>query len=444
MKKVKGYLFRRKSKDGKLKGPYYVQFRFEGKTYIKSTGETSERKAEKKRDEIVAPFQARQAATVQRNMIHRLSDMEAEANQLDAAANPPPAIAAIWNRFLASPSRPDSGEATLRGYEIIWRRFASWLADRHPEVEHLHAVTPAMAAEYAADLSAAKVSASTYNQHRNLLRMVWRVMADDSRLPVNVWDRIMPKKLNALATRKRALTPAQFEALLAAVESDQDFHDLFTLLAWTGQRLADIVLLKWGSIDFKTRVISLAPMKTARRQGKIVHIPLFPAAAEVLNRRQSGKELNPAGYVFKDMAADYKRDQSAISKRITAAFKAAGMDTSEERADRKRVSVVYGAHSLRHYFVTVAASAGMPAAMIKSITGHGSDGMLEHYQQIGASLASEMAQRIGNGNDGATLPKALPEPGTALLGQIRAGLEAMTAKSWERERDRLLEILPAT
>ena len=34
MKKVKGYLFRRKSKDGKLKGPYYVQFRFEGKTYI--------------------------------------------------------------------------------------------------------------------------------------------------------------------------------------------------------------------------------------------------------------------------------------------------------------------------------------------------------------------------------------------------------------------------
>ena len=39
----------------------------------------------------------------------------------------------------------------------------------------------------------------------------------------------------------------------------------------------------------------------------------------------------------------------------------------------------------------------MPAAMIKSITGHATDSMLEHYQQIGMDMAGEIAARIANG-----------------------------------------------
>jgi integrase len=190
--------------------------------------------------------------------------------------------------------------------------------------------------------------------------------------------------------------------LLSAVENDPDLRDLFTLLAWTGLRLVDAVCLRWGAVDFKRNVITLAPQKTARREGKQVHIPMFPAVAELLNRRQEGHVLNPAGCVFSDLHAAYQHEPASLSKRITSAFETAGMKTTEQREGRARGVVVFGAHSLRHYFVTVATAAGMPAAMIKSITGHTTDAMLEHYQQIGADMAVEIAARIH------AKPRALP------------------------------------
>lgn len=75
--------------------------------------------------------------------------------------------------------------------------------------------------------------------------------------------------------------------------------------------------------------------------------------------------------------------------------------------------------------------------MIKSITGHGSDGMLEHYQQIGAGLAADLANRIqGKGakllaQGGADL-EPLPEWARKLL-------ETMNEKNWERVKKKLLK-----
>jgi integrase len=430
MKTRKGWLVKR----GKT---YHAAWKIGGKLFTKSTGQTDKRNALTRLAEIMEPFLVEDEARTLESVKTRLEGARAELAAIDEARNPPPQVKRIWGLFLDSPGRPDSGEATLRKYEPEWSRFTAWLARTNPDIEHLAQVTPAMAADYARDMTAAKLSASTFNQHRNLLRMVWRVMADECRLTANPWDKIMPRKLNSLANRKRALTPGQFDSLLAAVETDPDLHDLFTLLAWTGLRLADGVLMKWGSVDFARRVISLAPIKTARRQGKIVHIPMFPAALDVLNRRQEGKPINLRGLVFPALAAVYERDTAALSKRIAAAFNRAGMETTEERADRGRSVVVFGAHSCRHFFVSAATAAGMPGAMIKSITGHGSDGMLEHYQHLGVDLAADLAGKIGNG----TL-KALPpaDPATEIRARVKAIAEGMTTKTWKAARAELLAL----
>jgi len=42
----------------------------------------------------------------------------------------------------------------------------------------------------------------------------------------------------------------------------------------------------------------------------------------------------------------YERDASGVSKAITRAFERAGISTTEERADRDRGVVIYGAHRL--------------------------------------------------------------------------------------------------
>jgi integrase len=435
MKVRSGYLFQKRPG-----GNWFVRIMVDGKPKVESTGTPSRREAERRKADIVRPYLLGDRVDVLKAVSARLSETVEEIERIEEEQNPPPFVAMVWVRFMASQSRPDSGDSTLKQYHAEWKRFESWLSREHPAAVFLHDVTPGIAADYARDLTSAKVSASTFNQHRNLLRLVWRVLADEARLTANPWDKVTPKKLTALASRKRAVTPDQYRALLTATADDSDLHDLLLLLAWTGLRLADGVLLKWGSIDFTKRVISLAPLKTARRQGKLVHIPMFPAVLEVLNRRQDGHPLRPGAYVFAGLAEGYQHDPSSLSKRISSAFDRAGMATTEERAERGRKVVVYGAHSLRHFFATQATAAGLPGAVIKSITGHATDGMLEHYQQLGADIAAELSTRIGGTSTtpAPLLPQA--DPVAAIKERIRALTERLNAESWHSVKAELAEL----
>ena len=459
MKTRKGHLYQRKKN-----GPFYVQIRVDGKIIKKRLTDKdgnpvcNRREAENAKAEFMQPYLAGDAVDTLKAVQVKLADRQAEVAKWEDENNPPPELNEIWHRFLESPARPDSGESTLKQYHAEWKRFKDWMRKNHPAAKvktedgkqpplYLRDVTPELAAAYVKNLNSDKVSPSTFNQHRNLLRMIWRVLAVECRLAANPWDNITPKKLTPLATRKRALTPAQFESLLDAVKTKPDLKDLFLILAWTGLRLADAVLMKWAAVDFPNKVLTLAPMKTARRQGKLVHIPIFPAVLEVLNRRQEGRVLNPKAFVFPELAAQYQHDSSATSKTITKAFEDAEILTTEERAERKKAVIVYGAHSLRHFFTTAATAAGMPAAMIKSITGHATDGMLEHYQQIGADLAADLATRI-TGTDPATFaqPLTLPENASggtteALNTRILELVEGMNAKTWKATKAELITLL---
>jgi len=395
MKSRTGYLFRKKGKDGNERPTWYLRIMVDGVPVVRSTETANFKKAERKRKEILAPYALGGRAEVLKSVVHRLEDTEDEEARLKAAANPPPEIAAAWDRFLASKKRPDSGESTLQQYGAEWRRFAKWIAGAHSGIERINQVTSNLAEEYADDMQAAKMAPSTFNQHLRLLRLVWRILVS-SNPEKNPWLEITPKKWNKRSNRKHNLTPGQFEALLAAAEKDPELRDLFLLLGWTGLRLADGVLLKFAAIDFTTGVISVIPKKTARRNGEEVYIPIFPAVLEVLNRRQNGLVLDTRAYVFPALAKEYKNDRTMLTKRITQVFTDAGFQTNEARQGRQRKAVIFGAHSLRHHFVTAATEVGFPAKMIRTITGHATDEMLGHYQQIGKGLATELAARIGS------------------------------------------------
>ena len=382
---------------------WFVSFMRDGKRVVQTTQKTDLGEARGVRDNILAPFRAADKVETLKTLAGRMTVAQEDLTRI-RDEQPALALADVWQAYLETPSRPDSGARTLQGYKVEWMAFAKWIGKKYPAVTELRQVPPAMVEEYARHLAAKGFSPSTYNQHRNLLKLVWHVLGEAGRCTGNPWDRIMPRKLQAHLARKQALTPAQFTALLDAVEEDPDLHDLFMVLAWTGQRLVDAVMLRWGEIDFKAQVITLMPRKTARRMGKQIHVPIFPALLPVLNRRQEaqGGVVRPAGHVFPKLVKEYGLlNGTVLSKRIGAAFDKAGMTTSEARDGRKREVCVYGAHSLRHHFVTAAAAAGVPAGMIKSITGHATDGMLEHYQHMGAELAGEIAKKIGTGETGA-------------------------------------------
>ncbi len=382
----KGYLYKRGN-------TYWIRYTIAGRRVRESLETTSLEEAEKRRKKKMRPLMAADRTEALAVIAGKLAEAKSEQAAADEEANPPLAISAAWDAYCASKKRPDSSERTLEGYGSSWKRFKVWLGDKHPETRQMRDISEKIAIEYAEHLEEERVSVSTFNQHMMLLKLVWRVLEKDIRGPCP-WKEISRKKASAQkhAHRRKSLTQPQFEALLKNAGS-ADMHDLLFALAWTGQRRGDIVLLRWDSIDFKRKVITVHPMKT-RRTGKAVYIPLLPALADLLKMRKK----NAAGpHVFPELVADYERDPTSISKRISQAFTDAKLETTEHLPGVKRAVVQYGAHSLRHFFATQALSAGMPAEIVKRITGHASDEMLANYEHVDAKLIGQLASKLSSG-----------------------------------------------
>jgi len=405
---------------------YWLKYMVDGRLIRQSLETTDEEQAEKQRKKIMRPMMAADRADALAVVSKKLADAKDEQAAADEEANPPLKITAAWDAYYDSANRPDSSERTLAGYESAWKRFVRWMDAEHPDAEQMREVTSETAAAYAKKLQADKVTASTFNQHIGLLRLIWRTLSKEIRTPTNPWMDIRRKKLGAqsVAHRHHNITQEQFEALLKSAGS-ADLHDLLFTIAWTGQRLADIVLLRWDAVDFKGKVISIHPLKL-RRTGKQVFVPLLPQLADLLKARKR----NAAGpLVFHELAQDYKRDNSALSKRIQAAFEKSGLTPRDSKPGVSRAVAVYGAHSLRHYFVTQALAAGIPAEIVKKITGHTSDAMLATYEHVDARLIGELASKL---QPTTTKPAALPphgrEPTPAWILELAKG---MNSKNWK-------------
>jgi integrase len=169
-----------------------------------------------------------------------------------------------------------------------------------------------------------------------------------------------------------------------------------------------------------------------------IFIPLLPALAELLQKR---RDMVAGNLVFPDLAAAYDHDSSAISKRVQEAFTKAGLKPNENRPGVKRAVTVYGAHSLRHFFATQALSAGIPGEIVKRITGHSSDAMLEGYEHVDAAMISGLAAKLSNGKQ----PLALPAPQADIRAQVRALAEMLDATTWKamtwnKMKKKLMEI----
>jgi integrase len=435
MKTRTGNLFQRKPG-----GAWYVKVYVDHKAIIKSLGTNNRREAERRKADFMAPYLAGDAIDTLKAVQAKLSDRETELAKWEDEQHPPPTLAQIWRAYESAPQAPDSGYETAKRYRAQWQRFLRWLQANHPDAGHLHEITQAIVDKYATDLRSAGFAPGTHNQHLNTLARIWSVLADQCRLTTNPWKPITRLKASKVASRRQALTAGQLDAVLSAAAATPDIQDLLELLTFTGLREGDAVLMKWSAVDFKQRIITLVPKKTERRNGAHIYVPMMPQVLDVLNRRQSGQVLNPKAYVFPTLAAVYERAPSVLSKQIRGVFESAGLETSEKRQGRRRAVVRYGCHSLRHTFITVAAAAGLPDALIRSITGHSSDRMAQHYQQFSAAIVSDAATRIqGNGT-----PQALPEPYDAaqrqldaLRGHILALAEQLTVDNIEEIRTQL-------
>jgi integrase len=401
--------------DSPVNAPYWLQYTIPNPTgkgrgkcirvALKDTDGnpiTDKGTAEGERKRIVAPYQTGNTVETLKAVQARLQDAEEQHAQAVEEANPPLRMNDAEEAYLSSPNRPDSGQLTLDGYLSQWGRFITWMGEHHSEIVFMRDVDRQHVRSYVADM--AELSASSFNQHVNTLRRFWRVLHEEARTDGNPWKRVQHKTVARIERRHRVLSLDEATTIIEAAEGE--LKDMLATIALTGQRLQDMCKLRWSSVDLDAGVISLVPTKTRRRNGKTVFIPVLPQTRAILEARP-----RDAATVFPEMARVFDRDRGAtLTKRIRKVVEKAGLNPHEEgtgfieSADEdgntvkvhsgQRAIVRISAHSLRHTFTTIARAAGIPDAVVRSIVGHTTASMTEHYTAFDKAIVRELSSRF--------------------------------------------------
>ena len=360
---------------------YFARWVVAGKRFTRSTGTGDKREAEKRLAEFVKPFDLKSEKATLESLAGKVQGITAELAAYEEAR---PALSLVdgFAAYSGAEGRGECSAGTLNRYESYYEHLQTWLAVHRPAYKELRAVTAADAAEYAADFLK-NHSPGTFNKHFTFLRCMWRVIADaeadgvagrlPAKLPGNPFERIRRRMHEPYS--RRSLTVEELRRVCSSVEGEM--RTLFAVGIYTGLRLGDAVLLDWGEVDLARGMISLIPRKTARHaHGRRTVIPLHGALAAVLSEIPSARRR---GAVMPGLAAEYRRGSPLVTTRIKAVFEAAGIATNDGEGVGGRARVAVGFHSLRHSFVSLAANAGAPLAVVQAMVGHSTSAMTEHY-----------------------------------------------------------------
>lgn len=179
----------------------------------------------------------------------------------------------------------------------------------------------------------------------------------------------------------RTLTAEELAALVeAATEHMPRWSPHIKTLAYSGMRFGESAALEWRDVDFHERIIrirrswtrgEIGPTKT----GKERTAPMVPAVADALRiqRDRLAKEGNVGLHEDIVFPSDCgtRRSAAAIHAPMRQAAKAAGIE-----------GIKVGPQVLRRTFTTLLGNVGVRREMIKSVTGHATDAMHDHYTEI--------------------------------------------------------------
>ncbi|MCQ2353265.1 MAG: tyrosine-type recombinase/integrase [Victivallaceae bacterium] len=371
-----------------------------------------------------------------------------EMNIPGSAAEEAVTLDNIWETFLKSPTRPDSGESTLKIYNQALRRFQKWYREQHKVKK---GSTPLAKDVTEKDANAffsfiwdtEHLSGRTFNAYLQALKLIFKHILAECELAVNPFDKLTGRR--QCTVRHQAFTEEQVNNIFKGFDEGffqerefqgfgpgrvrqkyvkrlqyippfaEEMRVLLLLCCWTGCRGQDGCLMTWKNIDLKKGEITYVPHKTAEATGhEAVSLPMHPALREGLEDAKRFRTLNKKGedYIIPNVADRYNRNPSGISDTIQHIIQCAlGKNTTaeERQAHQAHRSNIYGMHSFRHTFVSFCANRGVPLEVVAAIVGHTSTEMTRHYAHI-----STEAKRDAIGK----LSEAAPKTNDQLLARF--------------------------
>jgi integrase len=202
------------------------------------------------------------------------------------------------------------------------------------------------------------------------------------------------KKVPENPKERGVLGPREIEALIRAPESDPRIRAAVLLAALAGLRRGEIRGLRWGDIDeekglvyVRHNAVDLEDDK-APKTGSARTVPLHESAADALNDvRRLAPSTGAEDFVFLSLQ---KKGKPITGPALLTGFGRMLSAIGVDEAERKRRNL--NLHALRHSFITLARSLGMPDVSVMALSGHKSPEMLVRYSH-GAQVIDFQAAR---------------------------------------------------
>ena len=355
----RGTLFKR----GKT---FYAVWMRNGQRFQVSTHKTTRPEAEAVLAELTADF-------APDNEVKILETVKAK---LETARRGRLPLGEALNAFLEDRTKEPLAETTLYAHRRRFRALVEWMAKNRPEVEFAEDITLADARAFIKAATEGKTN-KTFNDYRALLMQIWDTLIKRNAADTNPWKLI--DRRERLSVTRRELDAEGLARLVAA--ADGEMRLLFLIGIYTGLRLKDAALLQWRQVDLRRGFIQATPAKTARH-GTTVLIPIVEPLRNALAAAMGADAaIDGEAFVCPDLAIRYNRFPKGVSIAVQRTFRKAGFDTAEDTGKATR-ACVYGFHSFRHTFVSMAFAYGIPMPIVQAIVGHTNAAMTRHYLHI--------------------------------------------------------------
>lgn len=185
------------------------------------------------------------------------------------------------------------------------------------------------------------------------------------------------------ALERLPFTQTQVDNIITKAEGE--WKGIVMLGAYTGQRLGDIVCLKWGDLSQSgTSFIS-------RKTGRAMSIPVVHPMALQWLKANAGTHERTAP-LFPQSFATFVKNRNkvaALSKQFRTLLASLGYATKRERMghgngrNAVRCCCPLSFHSFRHYLTTELYRIGVPGAVVRDIIGHDSEYVSRLYTHVG-------------------------------------------------------------
>ena len=182
-------------------------------------------------------------------------------------------------------------------------------------------------------------------------------------------------------------TPEEVERILASVDRDnaqgKRNYAVFLLVARLGLRISDVRLLRFDSIDWQNRRISITQKKT----GVPLELPLPDDAGwAIIDYLKHGRPETDCGYIFVRHTAPFDALKNSFRETVVKAVQKAGVKVPADKP--------VGMHSFRHSIATAMLSNGVKLTEIAQTLGHTTPESTQTYISTDTELLRQCALEV--------------------------------------------------